>query len=226
MPLLLLDLPPEIRLQIWTQIIQPTQIYPCSCAAAQQNSKPESKESKPTSLRSVGKCKATRLGPCCHNTSTYHHCDNRVLRVNRQILHEILPVIVQKQAEPQQRRAFILCNNLRLDNFFKSLNRTGWRWVQHLRVDLFMGYRDSDSDGPRSSSSSSSSSNPDKDNNNNNDNDWFAVSAETQRWTKTYVASALNAYQQGRRLDVKVADEIKEEDGTGRRTVTADIYLD
>src|ERR1700761_3799541 len=90
-------LPAEIRHQIWSYLVYPTTIYPCDCAAQNQQ------------------CQTHRLGSCCHNSSTYENCDNRVLRVSRQLFDEVHPVV----RDAEQQRVFVLCNNLCLDNFFK-----------------------------------------------------------------------------------------------------------
>ncbi|OQU93827.1 hypothetical protein CLAIMM_00291 [Cladophialophora immunda] len=169
-------LPPEIRLQIWSYLVQPTTIYPCECAMRDEQ------------------CQAHRLGACCHNTSTYQHCDNRILRVSRQIFDEVQPMA--KRAE--RARLFVLCNNLCLDNFFKSLDKSDWRWVKHLRVDLFVGWG------------------------NANQDDWFLC--QMHRWARRYVAGTLNKYDHGREVSIQPAEEARE-DKNGRRTLTVDIYL-
>lgn len=171
-----LSLPLEIRLQIWSYILRPTLVYPCDCAPRDEQ------------------CKSTRLGVCCHNTSTYTHCDNRILRLNRQIFAEVEPLV--KEAE--KKRMFVLCNNLCLDNFFKTLDERDWKWVKHLRVDLFVGWGS------------------------DNQDDWFLC--QSQRWARRYVAGALDRYHQGRELTVEPAEEVKQ-DSKGRRALTVNIYL-
>lgn len=173
----LLNLPLEIRSQIWSYIVQPLKIYPCECA-----------------LKEI-QCTAHRLDPCCHNTSTYQHCDNRLLRVNRQVFQEVLPVVHQAE----KRRVFILCNNLCLDNFFKRLIKTDWKWAKHLRVDLFVGIGTLGQD------------------------DWFLT--QNQRWARRYVGGVLERYDEGRKV-VVVPDTVVNEDKKGRRTLTVDIYLE
>lgn len=92
----------------------------------------------------------------------------------------------------------MLCNNLCLDNFFKALSEDDWRWVKHLRVDLFVGWGT------------------------NGQDDWFL--SESQRWAKRYVTGALNKYEEGRHVVVQPAQEVKE-DSSSRRSLAVDIYL-
>jgi hypothetical protein len=169
-------LPLEIRLQIWGHLTQPTTIYPCECALKDQH------------------CQSHRLGGCCYNNSTYQHCDNRVLRASRQIFDEVQPLV--KQAE--HNRVFMLCNNLCLDNFFKALDERDWKWVKHLKVDLFVGWGNDCQD------------------------DWFLC--QMHRWATRYVMGTLIKYDQGRELTIRPAEEAKE-DKDGRRTLTVDIFL-
>ncbi|OCT48998.1 hypothetical protein CLCR_05196 [Cladophialophora carrionii] len=169
-------LPLEIRLQIWSYLVQPTKIYPCECALKAQQ------------------CQAHRLGGCCDNNSTYKHCDTRVLRVSRQLFEEVQPLVRRAAKE----RTFMLCNNLCLDNFFKALDERDWKWVKHLRVDLFVGWGS------------------------DNQDDWFL--GQMHRWARRYVAGSLSQYDQGRELTIQPADEAKE-DKDGRRSLTVDIYL-
>lgn len=172
-----LSLPIEIRLQIWSYVVEPTLVYPCECAPRDEQ------------------CKSLRLDVCCRNTSTYTHCDNRVLRLNRQIFAEVAPLV--RRAE--QDRVFVLCNNLCLDNFFKSLDVADWRWVRHLRVDLFVGWGREQQD------------------------DWFL--SQSHRWARRYVMGALDKYSRGREMKVEPEKDVKEDTG-GRRTLRVDIYLD
>lgn len=172
----LLDLPIEVRIQIWSYVVQPLTIYPCECA-----------------LKDV-QCTAHRFDPCCLNTSTYEHCDNRILRVNQQVYEEVRP-LVQKA---EQRRTFVLCNNLCLDNFYKRLFARDWRWVNHLRVDLFVGIGTLGQD------------------------DWFIC--QNQRWARRYVLGALEKYTADRKI-VVVPDSVVREDKSRRRTLTVDIFL-
>ncbi|KIX03109.1 uncharacterized protein Z518_06659 [Rhinocladiella mackenziei CBS 650.93] len=141
-----LSLPLEVRLQIWAYIVQPTLEYPCDCA------------------RKGVPCQSPPLGICCHDVSTYQHCDNRILRVSRQIFDEVQPIVQKAEID----RVFVLCNSLCLDNFFKTLNERDWKWVKHLRMDLFVGYGD------------------------DNQDDWFLC--QSQRWAKRYVAGALDRF--------------------------------
>lgn len=172
----LLDLPLEIRLQIWSHIIGPRTIYPCECAFK------------------ATQCTSHRLGTCCHNISTYQVCDNRILRVSRQIFDEVEPLV--RQAE--QKRVFVICNNLCLDNFFKSLQQRDWNSVRNLRVDLFVGIGTAGQD------------------------DWFL--SQSQRWARRYVMGALQQYDQGRNIDIFPAGEIQQ-DKNGRRSLTVNIHL-
>ncbi|EXJ82937.1 hypothetical protein A1O3_06754 [Capronia epimyces CBS 606.96] len=120
---------------------------------------------------------------------TYRHCDNRILRLNRQIFAEVLPTV--QQAE--EARVFVLYNRVCLDNFFKSLHERDWRWVRHLRVGLFVGWGDDGKD------------------------DWFLC--QSQRWAMRHVAGALEKYGQGRSVVVLPADEIKEDSDGRRSLV-------
>ncbi|KIV79075.1 hypothetical protein PV11_06662 [Exophiala sideris] len=172
----LLGLPAELRLQIWSHIMGPTMVYPCECATKSRV------------------CQAHRLDSCCQNASTYKHCDNRILRVNHLIFSEAQPLV--QQAE--KNRIFVLCNNLCLDNFFKSLNERDWKWAKHLRVDLFVGWG------------------------NDNQDEWFLC--QSNRWAKRYVAGALHKYNQSREVVVIPADEVKQ-DGDGRMTLMVDTHL-
>lgn len=174
----LLALPAEIRLQIWSHIVgSPTVVYPCECAT-------KSKQ-----------CQAHRLNSCCQNTSTYKHCDNRILRVNRLIFTEAQPLVHRAEKD----RVFVLCNNLCLDNFFKSLDRRDWKWAKHLRVDLFVGWGAD-----------------------NKQDEWFLC--QSNRWAKRYVMGALEKFSDGREVVVVPADRVRE-DGAGRMTLTVDIHL-
>lgn len=173
----LLDLPSEIRLQIWSHIIGPQTIYPCECAS-----------------RAI-QCTSHRLGKCCHNTSTYEICDNRLLRVNRQIFDEVVPLV--RHAE--KKRLFVICNNLCLDNFFKSLQQRDWASVRNLRVDLFVGIGTAGQD------------------------DWFLE--QSQRWARRYVMGALQKYDEGRNIVVIPAAEVRQ-DKNGRRSLRVDIHME
>ncbi|KAJ9610396.1 hypothetical protein H2200_005173 [Cladophialophora chaetospira] len=165
-------LPFELRLQIWSYIVQPTKIYPCDCALQGQM------------------CQSDRLGGCCHKNSTYTHCDNRILRVSRQIYSEIQPLV--RKAEIQ--RVFILCNNLCLENFFNALNERDRKWVKHLRVNLFVGWGNGSQD------------------------DWFLC--QMHQWARRYVMGTLNRYDQGRNVTIEPAEEAKEDkDGRRNLTV-------
>ncbi|OAG45624.1 hypothetical protein AYO21_00260 [Fonsecaea monophora] len=170
----LFTLPPEIRLQIWSYLVRPTTIYPCHCAERD---------------------KQLRLDACCNNSSSiYQDCDNRILRVSRQIFDEVQPVVERAESE----RLFVLCNSLSLDDFFKALHQSDWKWVKHLRVELFVGWA--------------------KD----NQDDWFLC--QMHRWAKRSVAGTLYKYDQGRELSIQPAEQARE-DKNGRRTLTVDIYL-
>jgi hypothetical protein len=172
----LLDLPLEIRLQIWSNIIGPQTIYPCGCA-----------------LKAT-QCTSHRLGTCCQNTSAYRFCDNRILRVSRQIFSEVAPLVRQSE----KRRVFVLCNNLCLDNFFKSLQERDWNSVNNLRVDLFVGIGTAGQD------------------------DWFL--SQSQRWAKRYVMGTLQQYDRGRNILIVPATQVRQ-DKSGRRSLTVDVRL-
>lgn len=92
-----------------------------------------------------------------------------------------------------------MCNNLCLDNFFKRLIKTDWKWAKHLRVDLFVGIGTLGQD------------------------DWFL--SQNQRWARRYVGGILERYDEGRKV-VVVPDAVVNEDKKGRRTLTVDIYLE
>jgi len=115
--------------------------------------------------------------------------------VNRQIFSEVAPIV--KQGE--KNRVFVLCNNLCLDNFFKSLQERDWNSVKHLRVDLFVGIGTSGQD------------------------DWFLC--QSVIWAKRYVMGALHEYDGGRNVRVVTAEKIQQ-DKHGRRSLTVDIYLE
>ncbi|KAL6240465.1 hypothetical protein RBB50_012666 [Rhinocladiella similis] len=174
----LLDLPAEIRLQIWSYIVQPTVIHPCKCCTVGKTTQklPSRDDSR------------------CRQPLTYEYCDNRILRVNRLIFAEVQPLVEKVEKD----RLFVLCDNLSLDKFFKSLDQRDWKWVRHVTVELFIGWGKDCKD------------------------DWFL--AQSHRWAKRYVAGSLSKYGQGREVVVNPAKEIKE-DSEGRRTLTVDVYL-
>ena len=172
-------LPPEIRSQIWTYLIaQPTLIYPCACAL--QNAQ----------------CHSHRLDRCCHNSSTYTHCDNRILRTSRQIHDEILPLVHYTSLQ----RIFVLCNNLCLDNFFTDLRTQDWKWVKHLQVDLFVGWGKDCQD------------------------DWFLC--QMRSWAYRYVMGTFGKFDGALKVGRVVTGEEAVEDREGRRTLRVDVYLE
>ena len=172
-----LALPLEIRLQIWTYIVQPAVVYPCNCTLDVKGGNPHRTECS------------------CDNISTYKYCDNRILRLNRQIFAEVQPLV--KRAE--EGRVFVLCNNLCIDSLFRNTARRDWKWVKHIKVDLFVGWGCGGQD------------------------DWFLC--QSQRWARRYVLGALDRYSGGRDLTIQPEEDVKE-DSDGRRTLTVDIYLE
>ena len=170
------DLPLEIRLQIWSYIVQPLTIYPCECTVAS------------------AQCTRHQSDVFCYEAPAYQHCDNRILRVSQQVFTEVQPLV--QQAERQ--RVFVLCNNLCLDSFFRSINERDWKWIKNLRVDLFVGIGTAGQD------------------------DWFL--SQSRGWAKRYALGVLVKYDQGRSIVVEPSKQI-EQDETGRRTLTVDIRL-
>jgi hypothetical protein len=156
-------LPPEVRHQIWSYLVQPTTIYPCDCALKGQQ------------------CHSEREGTCCEGSSTYQHCDNRILRVSRQLFDEVQPLV--QRAE--QTRTFVLCNNLCLEKLFLSLNQTDWIWLKHLKVDLFVGWGS------------------------NNQDDWFL--SQMHNWARRYIMGTLSKYDHGRKVEIRLAECSKED---------------
>ncbi|KIW52892.1 hypothetical protein PV05_08504 [Exophiala xenobiotica] len=187
----LLALPPEIRVQIWSYIVRPTVIHPCTCAdkALQCHQANHNHNHNHVEDEDENCCQSTAL------PYTYNYCDNQLLRVNRLIFNEAQPLFDKTEKE----RIYVLCNNLCLGNFAKSLTEGEWKSVRHLRVDLFVGWGNDCRD------------------------DWFL--GQSHRWAKRYVAGALSKYEdQGRQIVVVPAEEVKE-DFNGRRTLTVDIHF-
>ncbi|KAK6373535.1 uncharacterized protein PV06_10181 [Exophiala oligosperma] len=122
----LLDLPTEIRLQIWSYIVQPTVIHPCSCCTkVKTTQKSSSQDNNNNNARYYRQ-----------PTTTYDLCDNRILRANRLIFAEVQPLV----AKVEKDRVFVLCDNSNLDKFFKSLDKRDWKWIRHVTVELFIGW--------------------------------------------------------------------------------------
>jgi hypothetical protein len=223
---LLLALPPEIRLQIWFYIVQPTVIHPCTCAEA------EKAQAQAQALQRCHQAQASQVDDnnnrCQSITSpspisyNYNHCDNQsqLLRVNRLIFNEVQPLFANTQRET----IYMLCNNLCLDQFLSSncLNttethicaskgETEWKSesdkaavrIRHLRVDLFVGWATDCRD------------------------DWFL--GQSHRWAQRYVAGVLSKYKnqthgrQRQMVVIEPAEEVKEDFSSGRRTLTVDI---
>jgi hypothetical protein len=221
---LLLALPPEIRLQIWSYIVQPTVIHPCTCAEAEEAQ----------ALQRCHQAQANQVDDnnnCCQRTPSpspspynYNDCDNQsqLLRVSRLIFDEVQLLFANTQRET----IYMLCNNLCLDQFLSSncLNttethsstskgETEWKSesakaavrIRHLRVDLFVGWATDCRD------------------------DWFL--GQSHRWAKRYVAGVLSKYEtqtHGRHFTrqmvvIEPAEEVKEDFASGRRTLTVDI---
>ncbi|KAK5204782.1 hypothetical protein LTR99_006736 [Exophiala xenobiotica] len=119
---LLLALPPEIRLQIWSYIVQPTVIHPCTCAEA------EKAQAQAQALQRCHQAQANQVDDNnnrCQRTPSpsplpynYNHCDNQsqLLRVNRLVFNEVQPLFANTQRET----IYMLCNNLCLDQFLSS----------------------------------------------------------------------------------------------------------
>ncbi|KIW12497.1 hypothetical protein PV08_09774 [Exophiala spinifera] len=116
----LLDLPTEIRLQIWSYVVQPTIIYPCRCGR------------RCTTTQNL----PSRDDSCCRPPMTYELCDNRILRVNHLIFAEAQPLVDKAGKD----RVFVLCDNLSIDKFFQGLDRRDWKWVKHVTAELFIGW--------------------------------------------------------------------------------------
>ncbi|KAK5464958.1 hypothetical protein LTS15_001521 [Exophiala xenobiotica] len=229
---LLLALPPEIRLQIWSYIVQPTVIHPCTCAEAEKT------QAQAQALQRCHQAQANQVDDnndnrCQKTTSpppspyNYNHCDNQsqLLRVNRLIFNEVQPLFANTQRET----IYMLCNNLCLDQYLSSNSlsttethictstskgETEWKSepesakaavrIRHLRVDLFVGWATDCRD------------------------DWFL--GQSHRWAQRYVAGVLSKYENqthGRQTQTTVviepAEEVKEDFSSGRRTLTVDI---
>lgn len=111
----LFSLPFELRLHVWELVIGPEQIRPCECP------------SKP------GTCIFNHPGGCCESFNVYRKFDNRILRVCRQIHDEVHPVLVRTP------KRFMLCNGLCLENFLLRIKPRDRRWIQQIRVKLYVG---------------------------------------------------------------------------------------
>lgn len=205
----LLMLPPELRLQIWSYCVQPTLglVYPCS-RQCDHHDVPIVHDGD---YNTVNKSNDPTQPP-------YKHCDNRLLRVNKQVFAEVYPLVQQTEKD----RLFVLCDRRCLDEFFAGLDERDWRWVRRLRLELFVGWGGSVLRGGGGGLVGVDES-VDEGTGDNGQDDWFVC--QSQRWASRYVAGALSRYGRGRSLVVRLADCVKE-DESGRRMLAVDVQLE
>ncbi|KAH0837718.1 hypothetical protein AYO21_09212 [Fonsecaea monophora] len=110
----LLALPYELRRQIWTLALGPTQVHACKCHST------------------PGKCTSKHAGVCCEALNAYKIFDNRFLRVCRQIHDEVRPLL---NSPPR----FNVCSGLCMESLFLGIQPRHRRWIKHVRVYVYIG---------------------------------------------------------------------------------------
>ncbi|KAK7890611.1 hypothetical protein LTR67_007820 [Exophiala xenobiotica] len=243
---LLLALPPEIRLQIWSYIVQPTVIHPCTCAEA------EKAQAQAQALQRCHQAQASQVDDNnnrCQRTTTspppspynynYNDCDNQsqLLRVNRLVFNEVQPLFANTQRET----IYMLCNNLCLDQFLSSncLNTTethnvsysGTSTIKEGEIDVWKSESESESESESVKAAAVRIRHLRVDLfvgwATDCRDDWFL--GQSHRWAQRYVAGILSKYEtqthgrQRQTVVIEPAEEVKEDFSSGRRTLTVDI---
>jgi hypothetical protein len=111
----LLSLPFELRFNIWNLVLGPTTVEPCDCSTKS------------------GICTISAPERSSRGFSVYEVFDNRVLRVCRQLHEEVRWVL---STAPKQ---YVLCNGPCLERFFLQIPVKDRRWINNVRVNLYIG---------------------------------------------------------------------------------------
>ncbi|EXJ83659.1 hypothetical protein A1O1_07283 [Capronia coronata CBS 617.96] len=124
---LLLTLPFEIRLQVWTLVVGPHTVEPCKVSTTRDG------DGDRTRI-----CRPEKCGR--ENFNIYTCLDTRLLRVNRQIHDEVRPLLMGLTGSPKETtKRFVVCDGVCLERLFLGTRPQDRRWIRYIQVRLFVG---------------------------------------------------------------------------------------
>lgn len=113
--LTLFSLPYEIRVQIWQLVLGPSDLQPCTCVARPHP------------------CRGTLSSTCMQDFNLDETCDNRILRVCREICDEVKPMVLRSP------KIFTVCNGVCLDGLLGSIPSARRAQFRRVTVRVYIG---------------------------------------------------------------------------------------